>query len=144
MDLVQQTGRYLSEFSGSTQNIATRVEEISGATQDQATRLSEITVSIGDMDQVTQQNAAMVEETTAASHNLTAETRTLTQTLSRFRINRRKEDGPDNSAPPPPPPRPRETVALKPVSREVAPSRPVPAVSSSLPTTSSDQGWEEF
>lgn len=144
VDLVQQTGLFLNEFSGSTQNIATRVEEISAATQDQASRLSEITVSIGDMDQVTQQNAAMVEETTAASHNLTAETRTLTQTLSRFRINRRMDEAAAGSPPPPPAARPRETVALKPVSREVAKPRPVAAVSSSLPTTSSDQGWEEF
>jgi methyl-accepting chemotaxis protein len=86
----------------------------------------------------------MVEETTAASHNLTAETRTLTQTLSRFRINRRMNDAAAGSPPPPPAARQRETVALKPVSREVAKPRPVAAVSSSLPTTSSDQGWEEF
>jgi methyl-accepting chemotaxis protein len=85
----------------------------------------------------------MVEETTAASHNLTAETRTLTQTLSRFRINHGKGEV-VFSNPPPSPARPRETVALKPVSREVAKPRPAPAVSSSLPTTSSDQGWEEF
>lgn len=58
VDLVQQTGRYLSDFAGSTQNIAIRVEEISSSTQDQAQRLSEVTASIGGMDQVTQQNAA--------------------------------------------------------------------------------------
>jgi hypothetical protein len=39
------------------------------------------------MDRVTQQNAAMVEETTAASHNLTGETKTLSQTLQRFVIS---------------------------------------------------------
>ncbi|MDE7548376.1 methyl-accepting chemotaxis protein [Acetobacter fabarum] len=82
--LVQTTSSYLSEFASSTQGIAERIEKISVATQHQASSLSEITLSIGDMDRVTQQNAAMVEETTAASHNLTGETKTLSQTLQRF------------------------------------------------------------
>jgi methyl-accepting chemotaxis protein len=85
--LVQTTSSYLSEFARSTQGIAERIEKISIATQHQARSLSEITASIGDMDRVTQQNAAMVEETTAASHNLTGETKTLSQTLQRFVIS---------------------------------------------------------
>ena len=85
--LVQTTGGYLSEFAESTKGIAERVEKISVATQHQARSLLEITASLSDMDRVTQQNAAMVEETTAASHNLTGETRTLSQTLGRFKIS---------------------------------------------------------
>lgn len=137
VDLVQQTGRYLNEFAGSTQNISTRVEEISVSTRDQAQRLSEVTAAIGDMDQVTQQNAAMVEETTAASHNLTAETRTLTQTISRFKVgNDRRENMFDES-----------TVTI-PSARAPAPkpsrSSTVSPSATALLTTSSDQGWEDF
>ncbi|GAA4486142.1 methyl-accepting chemotaxis protein [Gluconacetobacter asukensis] len=137
VDLVQQTGRYLSEFAGSTQNISTRVEEISVSTRDQAQRLSEVTASIGDMDQVTQQNAAMVEETTAASHNLTAETRTLTQTISRFKVgDDHRESLFDESA---------FTIpsGRAPASK---PPRSANASVSATPllTTSSDQGWEDF
>lgn len=86
--LVQTTGGYLSAFAETTKGIAERIEGISTSTQEQARSLSEITASISDMDRVTQQNAAMVEETTAASHNLTGETKTLSQTLGRFRISR--------------------------------------------------------
>ncbi|MBB2158620.1 methyl-accepting chemotaxis protein [Gluconacetobacter sacchari] len=137
VDLVQQTGRYLTEFAGSTQNISTRVEEISVSTREQAQRLSEVTASIGDMDQVTQQNAAMVEETTAASHNLTAETRTLTQTISRFRVGGDHAESQFD----------RRTMPLPPARTEVP--RPVrPAATGTLATplltTSSDQGWEDF
>lgn len=91
--LVQTTGGYLSEFAESTKSIAEKVEKISVATQHQARSLSEITASISDMDLVTQQNAAMVEETTAASHNLTGETRTLSQTLGRFKISHLESHG---------------------------------------------------
>jgi methyl-accepting chemotaxis protein len=135
VDLVQQTGHYLTEFAGSTQNIATRVEEISVSTQDQAQRLSEITASIGDMDQVTQQNAAMVEQTTAASHNLTAETRTLAQTLSRFKIS----NGRDRLV------ASEDAIALPPARPVVKANRiPEAVLAAPLSTTSPDNGWEEF
>ncbi|PAL19543.1 hypothetical protein B9K05_13830 [Acetobacter syzygii] len=138
VDLVQQTGCYLNDFAGSTQNIATRVEEISSSTQDQAQRLSEVTASIGGMDQVTQQNAAMVEETTAASHNLTAETRTLAETLSRFKMDRGRASRPALSAPRAPArPRPARVAA------PAAPAALTPPTLS-IPTSSSDAGWEEF
>ncbi|GBR26745.1 methyl-accepting chemotaxis protein [Gluconobacter japonicus] len=143
VDLVQQTGRYLNDFAGSTQNIATRVEEISSSTQDQALRLSEVTGAIGDMDQVTQQNAAMVEETTAASHNLTAETRTLTATLNRFKLDMNSPGSGWASAPSLSSPR---AVEVRPKTanppRVVASVAPSPALP--MPTSSSDAGWEEF
>lgn len=141
VDLVQQTGRYLNDFAGSTQNIATRVEEISSSTQDQAQRLSEVTASIGALDQVTQQNAAMVEETTAASHNLTAETGTLAATLSRFKMDLGRASRPALSAPRAPA-RPRPASPAR-VAAPVAPAAPTPPTLS-IPTSSSDAGWEEF
>jgi methyl-accepting chemotaxis protein len=153
VDLVQQTGRYLNDFAGSTQNIATRVEEISSSTQDQAQRLSEVTASIGGMDQVTQQNAAMVEETTAASHNLTAETRTLAATLSRFKMDTAggrasQASRPALVAPRSSPPRPKPSAPARVAPPAPAPVTPPPAAPASsalsMPTTSSDAGWEEF
>lgn len=138
VDLVQKTGHYLTDFAGSTQNSATRVEEISVSTQEQAQRLSEVTAAIGDMDQVTQQNAAMVEETTAASHNLTAETRTLAKTLSRFKIDSRRTDTSGSRVQEPPAYKPRRRNDKPPVRSTVA------MLTNQLPTTSSDQGWEEF
>ncbi|MBR2124183.1 MAG: methyl-accepting chemotaxis protein [Acetobacter sp.] len=153
VDLVQKTGRYLQDFAGGIQTIATRVEEVSKATQEQAQRLTEITTSIGEMDQVTQQNAAMVEESTAASHNLTSETQKLTQTLSRFRTG---QEGSSHVVPVVNTPVRHVSVSPKPQPLKVTSSvSSTPSISStpamvktpsgkSLPTTSSDQGWEDF
>lgn len=135
VDLVIQTDHYLQDVAGSTQNIARRVSEISTSTQEQAKRLSEMSSSISDMDQVTQQNAAMVEQTTAASHNLTIETRTLAQTLSTFRIGENEHHSfakpTEYTLTPLPSP---QRLEVKKAEQLTAP----------MPTTSSDEGWEEF
>jgi methyl-accepting chemotaxis protein len=52
----------------------------------QASGLIEVNTAINQMDQVVQQNAAMVEETTAASHNLTGEASDLAVVVSRFTL----------------------------------------------------------
>jgi methyl-accepting chemotaxis protein len=62
------------------------VTEISAATQEQSTGLSEINSAVSQLDKVTQQNAAMVEETTAASSALTQEARELSQLTNRFSV----------------------------------------------------------
>jgi methyl-accepting chemotaxis protein len=49
--------------------------------------LAQINIAINHMDQVTQQNAAMVEQTTAATVSLSAEADQLSQLVGRFRIN---------------------------------------------------------
>ena len=59
---------------------------IATAAREQATGLHEINTSVNHMDQMTQQNAAMVEETTAASQTLAEESRQLHALLSRFEL----------------------------------------------------------
>ena len=56
--------------------------------QAQATAISEISAAIGTMDESTQQNAAMVEETSAASRNLSSEVMTLVEQAEKFKIGR--------------------------------------------------------
>ncbi|KXV79926.1 hypothetical protein AD953_00605, partial [Acetobacter malorum] len=76
---------------------------------------------------------AMVEQTTAASHNLTIETRTLAQTLSTFRIGETEHHSFG---------RPTEytlTPLPSPQKLDVKPE-----LSATMATTSSDEGWEEF
>ena len=59
---------------------------IATAAREQATALAEINTAVNQMDQVTQQNAAMVEETTAASQTLADESRQLQTLLARFKL----------------------------------------------------------
>ncbi|MBC2771836.1 chemotaxis protein, partial [Rhizobium sp. AQ_MP] len=64
------------------------MQQISRATGEQASGLREINTAVNHMDQATQQNAAMVEETTAASAVLNGEANTLSQMISRFVVAR--------------------------------------------------------
>ena len=56
------------------------------AAREQATGLQEVNTAVNSMDQMTQQNAAMVEETTAASQTLAQESHELKLLLQRFRL----------------------------------------------------------
>ena len=59
----------------------------------QASAISQISAAIGSMDQATQQNAAMVEEQTAASHSLAAEAAKLMELLARFNLGMAAQAG---------------------------------------------------
>ncbi len=85
--LVENTGTALSEIEGFMQEISTRIETIANSAKEQSAGLSEINSSVGLMDQATQQNAAMVEETTAATFALSQEVEALKQGLSSFRLH---------------------------------------------------------
>ncbi len=84
--LVGETGKALEEIVVQVQQVNGNVEAIVEASKEQATGLKEINTSVNTMDQGTQQNAAMVEEATAASHNLAREAEDLFQLLSQFHI----------------------------------------------------------
>jgi methyl-accepting chemotaxis protein len=67
---VQETGAALSDIEKRVVTINDRIHAIATAAREQATGLQEISTAINQMDQVTQHNAAMVEETSAATHKL--------------------------------------------------------------------------
>ncbi len=62
------------------------VAEIAASAQEQATGLHQVNIAVNQMDQVTQQNAAMVEQTTAASPSLAKAAGELAQLMTRFRL----------------------------------------------------------
>ncbi|THV20723.1 methyl-accepting chemotaxis protein [Peteryoungia ipomoeae] len=84
--LVQETGAVLSEISTNIVTVADRVAAIATASRDQSTGLAEVNASVNQMDQMTQRNAAMVEETTAATRQLAEEADTLMQLVNRFKL----------------------------------------------------------
>ncbi|MGV1893753.1 HAMP domain-containing protein [Agrobacterium vitis] len=93
VSLVLSTGEALNEIVGLVDHVNGHVASIARAAQEQSAALAEINTSVNHMDQMTQQNAAMVEETTAASQVLASESRQLLVQLERFRLkdNRRGE-----------------------------------------------------
>ncbi|UWU23582.1 methyl-accepting chemotaxis protein (plasmid) [Rhizobium sp. CB3060] len=87
VSLVGETGKALEEIVAQVQQVDGNVGAIVEASKEQATGLKEINTSVNTMDQGTQQNAAMVEQATAAAHSLASEAEALFQLLSQFRIS---------------------------------------------------------
>ncbi|MDH4441340.1 MAG: PAS domain-containing methyl-accepting chemotaxis protein [Rhizobium sp.] len=86
VSLVGSTGKALREIVVQVVQVDGNVGAIVEASREQATGLKEINTAVNSMDQGTQQNAAMVEQTTAASHSLAREAENLFQLLSQFNI----------------------------------------------------------
>lgn len=87
VSLVRSTGDALDEIMVLVNRVDGHVNTIATAAREQATGLHEINASVNHMDQMTQQNAAMVEETTAASQTLAEESQQLRSLLSRFQLS---------------------------------------------------------
>ncbi len=88
VSLVDKAGQALNEIVGSVGDIAEHVTAIAASAQEQSTGLDEINTAMGQLDQVTQQNVAMFEETMAATQTVHSEANTLVGVTSRFECSR--------------------------------------------------------
>lgn len=70
VELVGETGRALTQIAERVVGVDGIIIEIASAAQEQATGLAEVNTAVNQMDQVTQQNAAMVEQSTAATYSV--------------------------------------------------------------------------
>ncbi|MFD1746144.1 methyl-accepting chemotaxis protein [Rhizobium helianthi] len=95
--LVMATGDALSQIRVHVDGINEEVHSIAATSQEQSSSLIEINTAIGQMDQVTQRNAAMVEETTAGTVKLADDARQLFALISRFKLEKR--NAPASSVP---------------------------------------------
>ncbi|WP_439471744.1 methyl-accepting chemotaxis protein [Brevundimonas sp.] len=84
--LVSQTGGALTALIGQVAKINELAGEIAASANEQAVGLVEVNTAVNQMDQTTQQNAAMVEQTTAANQALSHEAEQLAHLIQRFRI----------------------------------------------------------
>lgn len=86
VELVNQTGDALLKIEQQITAIADGIGEIVESYRQQSSGLHEINTSVNSMDQTTQQNAAMVEEVSAASHDLLIQSRILQENADRFHL----------------------------------------------------------
>ncbi|MGQ2968037.1 MAG: methyl-accepting chemotaxis protein [Allorhizobium sp.] len=84
--LVGETGKALEAIVREVQGINQNVTAIVTSAREQSTGLAEINMAVNQMDQGTQKNAAMVEQSTAASHGLAQQATALMQLLGQFRL----------------------------------------------------------
>ena len=164
--LVRETGDALGLIAEHVSAINDQINSIATAAREQAGGLTEINSAVNQMDQVTQQNAAMVEETTAVTHRLTSGAASLENLVSQFRLTgSHPASVPVRTAMPAPA---RQTAAPVPAARPKGPagvsastsgSRPVQsparnmlktvanafgAGKSNNSTAASQDDWEEF
>ncbi|WP_337269152.1 methyl-accepting chemotaxis protein [Oryzifoliimicrobium ureilyticus] len=85
--LVSKAGEALQQIAGNVQDINKDIGAIIESAREQSTALNDINRAINLVDQGTQQNAAMVEEQTAASHGLAKEAKALFELLEKFRFD---------------------------------------------------------
>ena len=139
--LVAQAGSTMEEVVSSVQRVADIVADISAASHEQSAGIGNENQAIIQMDQVTQQNAALVEQAAAAAGSLQDQARALAQEVSVFRLDGMQQGAPASAAPA------ATGTAAAARGRLQAPlaSRREPVATASLPRpVSRDGDWEEF
>ncbi len=139
VSLVDKAGQALTEIVGSVGDIAEHVTAITVSSREQSTGLDEINTAMNQLDQVTQRNAAMFEETMAATQTVTAEANTLVGVTSRFDCNRGARVK-AASAPAPT----FESARSTPLAAENPKRTSIPMVTGNLAEAVQDEDWEEF
>ncbi|MET0358804.1 MAG: methyl-accepting chemotaxis protein [Pararhizobium sp.] len=90
--LVRDTGDVLKTIEAHVIEINGHMEAIATSAREQSTGLAEVNIAVNQMDQVTQQNAAMVEETSAAGSTLASESARLRDLISHFTLGGRSSN----------------------------------------------------
>jgi methyl-accepting chemotaxis protein len=85
--LVADAGQTMSEIVGSVQRVSDIIGEITAASSEQSGGIGQVNVAVTQLDQMTQQNAALVEESAAAAESLKDQANRLTQAIRVFRID---------------------------------------------------------
>jgi PAS domain S-box-containing protein len=90
-ELVNQSGKTLEEIVSAVKRVGDIIAEITAASQEQASGIDQINKAIMAMDETTQQNAALVEETTSASQSMRSQATELLRRMALFKIRKMSE-----------------------------------------------------
>ena len=134
--LVQDAGSTMGEIVASVQRVSDIIGEISATSSEQSSGIGQVNAAVLQLDQMTQQNAALVEESAAAAESLRDQAARLAGVVSTFRIG----NDPKPVAPPPPPsPKRPAEVAKDVIAHAKASSQP--AITGPRGST---EDWEDF
>ncbi len=154
--LVNQTGASLSEIVSAIKKVSDIVAEIAAASREQATGLDQVNTAVGSMDEMTQRNGALVEQTSASAQALANQASELATLVRFFKLGNQpavavKPMPAVPVAPKPAAAAPTVVAAPKPV-RAAAPkpsgvkleSKPAAPAPKPAPAKPSDDDWQEF
>ena len=141
--LVDEAGQTMELIVTSVKQVADIMAEITSASQEQSMGIEQVNEAITQMDEMTQQNAALVEQAAAAAQSMLDEAGVLTQSVSIFKLinepEPRRAAPPRAVAPAPAPPRPLAARSAD------APRKLATAGQSALkPKADANSDWEEF
>jgi methyl-accepting chemotaxis protein len=151
--LVDESGKALSDIGTAVKRVTDVVAEIASASQEQAAGIEQVNKAVVQMDEVTQQNAALVEEAAAASEAIVEQARTLSELVARYRVGNETEIPTAEPAPSAAPAAERRGAARPwsnrpaPAARAAesgAPKAPQRAIRTAAASSGSDHDWEAF
>ncbi|MEK9971283.1 MAG: methyl-accepting chemotaxis protein, partial [Ferrovibrio sp.] len=139
--LVQQTGSSLDEIVNAVKKVADIVAEIAAASREQATGLDQINTAVASMDETTQRNGALVEETSAAAQALSGQAHELNELVGFFRTGAvaATQPGANSNVVA----RLAKVAVVKPAATKPA-ARKLPPVVGNTALKAEDDHWEEF
>lgn len=152
VSLVNQAGDQLKGIIDSVEKVAQIITDIASASNEQATGIDEVNTAISQMDEVTQQNAALVEENTAAAQSMVEQAKTLEQLMSFFALDEQSQSK-KSSLPKPnaikagvkrPAIQAKKPITSAPRKIEAKPSTVKPSSVNGKGGVNYNEGWEEF
>ncbi|SHG48512.1 PAS domain S-box-containing protein [Hydrocarboniphaga daqingensis] len=150
--LVGQAGRTMNEIVTSVKRVTDIMAEITAASQEQSQGIEQVNQTITQMDEVTQQNAALVEQATAAARSLEEQTTGLSGAVSKFRLDTADASAsgsPGGNASPvvvswQPRPAPAKAAAVTPLRRPAVASANSGGARSVTGVVKQSDAWTEF
>ncbi len=145
--LVDEAGSTMGDIVAQVKRVADMINEISAATAEQTTGIGQINDAVMQLDQVTQQNAALVEESAAAADSLSQQASQLVQAVAVFNIGHSENHHAAplaRTASHSPVRKPAVKASLPAPSVSGAPRRPVALVNGSRQTADTSGEWEKF
>ncbi len=150
--LVGQAGESLTEIVTAVKKVTDIVSEIAAASREQATGLEQVNTAVGTMDEMTQRNGALVEETSASAQSLSQQAAQLAQLVSFFKTGNSRSVTPTATVAKPAATKATVTPirsAAKPAASSPAPAAPKAAAASkptavAQPKSDNDADWQEF
>ncbi|MBL8330586.1 MAG: MCP four helix bundle domain-containing protein [Rubrivivax sp.] len=150
-ELVVEAGRSMDEIVAQVRRVTDLIGEISSASEEQSRGISEVGTAVAQIDQGTQQNAALVEQSAAAAESLKQQASGLAQAVGAFRTESGLAGGFSVPATAAAPARP-SAPAVAPAKAKPAPAKPSakaeraspPADKKPEPATTADDDWATF
>jgi methyl-accepting chemotaxis protein len=142
--LVDESGKALAEIVVRVKKVTDVMAEIASSSREQASGIEQVNKAITMMDDVTQQNAALVEEASAAAQALTEQASNLTQLISRYRVGEGSSAEAPRAAARPPAAAPAPAVERRAPTRPMTGKKRPVAVSTPAPARAGGAAAEEW